>query len=85
MGRPVIATTAGGIPDIVRSEVEGLLIPPGNPEALARGLLRLFRNPGEGEKWAVAARERAGHEFSVEVMTRRIEAVYRILLGSPGP
>lgn len=82
MGRPVIATTAGGIPDIVRSEAEGLLIPPGNPEALAQALLRLFRNPDEGNKWAAAARQRAQREFSVEVMTQRIEAVYRILLGN---
>lgn len=45
MGRPVVATRVGDIPAVVRDGVSGLLVPPGDPEALARALIRLLTDP----------------------------------------
>lgn len=45
-GVPVLATRVGGIPDLVRDGVDGLLVPPGAPDALAAALRRLCTEPG---------------------------------------
>ena len=61
VGLPVAACRAGGIPEIVADRETGLLVPPGNPEALAAALLELARNPELrttlGSRAALAARE----------------------------
>lgn len=45
MGRPVVATRVGDIPSVVRHDVSGLLVPPGDVEALAAALVRVLTNP----------------------------------------
>lgn len=80
LGRPVVATRVGGIPELVESEREGLLIPPRDPAALAEALLRLAGNPELVRAMGEASRRRAERDFSVEAMTRRIEKAYLGLL-----
>jgi glycosyltransferase involved in cell wall biosynthesis len=58
-GRPVVATRVGGIPDIVEHEVSGLLVPPGDTEALARAIERVLTDHGLAVRLGAAARERA--------------------------
>lgn len=58
-GRPVVATRAGGTPDIVRDEVNGLLVEPENPEALASALRRALSDRALLERLAAGARESA--------------------------
>jgi len=55
-GRPVLGARAGGIPDIVEDGVNGLLVPPGDPAALAAAIERLATEPGLGERLAEGAR-----------------------------
>jgi glycosyltransferase involved in cell wall biosynthesis len=57
-GIPVIATTAGAIPETVPAEA-GLLVPPDNIDAFAAALRRLIANPGERERLAAGARKAA--------------------------
>jgi glycosyltransferase involved in cell wall biosynthesis len=57
-GVPVIATTAGAIPETVPAEA-GLLVPPDDIDAFATALRRLIANPGERERLAAGAREAA--------------------------
>lgn len=45
LGRPVVATRVGDIPDVVRDGVSGLLVPPDDPNALAEALIRLLADP----------------------------------------
>ncbi|GAY14658.1 glycosyltransferase [Mycobacterium sp. shizuoka-1] len=45
LGRPVVATRVGDIPDVVRDGVSGLLVPPDDPDALAQALIRVLTDP----------------------------------------
>lgn len=78
-GLPVVATRVGGIPDAVRDDVTGFLVPAGDIEALADRLHRLAADPALRAQ--LGAGGRAGvEEFSVETMVRRTEELYDRLL-----
>src|SRR6266403_3494604 len=55
-GVPVVSTTVSGIPELVESSCDGLLVPPGNPAMLADAIDQLLRDPNLGEKLARAGR-----------------------------
>ena len=76
-GRPVVATLSGGPEDIVE-EGTGVLVPPRDPEALARGMVRVLNGEGiDGpEELAMSARRR----FSYERVAERITEVYTAVL-----
>jgi glycosyltransferase involved in cell wall biosynthesis len=75
-GRPVVATQAGGIPDVVAHDVNGLLVPPGDPDALAHALRRLIREPQTRERLGAEARRQAVERLSWEAAARRFEECY---------
>src|SRR5215213_5748726 len=58
MGLPVVASRTGGIPDVITNEVDGLLVQPGRPEALAVAIDRVLRSPVLAQRLGEAARER---------------------------
>jgi glycosyltransferase involved in cell wall biosynthesis len=82
-GVPVVASAVGGIPDQVRHDKEGLLVPPGDPRALGDALLRLLRDPDYARSLGEAGRERVASELGYANMLQRIETVYRAALGQP--
>jgi glycosyltransferase involved in cell wall biosynthesis len=65
-GKPLVATRAGGIPELVEEGVSGLLVPPGNAAALAEALARVIADPAYSQKLGRAARERAVRHFDVK-------------------
>jgi len=75
-GRPVVASRVAGIPDVVTDEANGLLVPPGDPTALAAALRRLMREPETRERLAGAARRHAVDQLSWEATARRFEECY---------
>jgi glycosyltransferase involved in cell wall biosynthesis len=79
-GRAVVASDVGGLPEIVEPGRTGLLVPPGDPAALAAALLELVRNPERTAAMGAAGRERALTAFSQERCTDGIEALYRAAL-----
>jgi glycosyltransferase involved in cell wall biosynthesis len=79
-GRPLAASAVGGTPEIVTSEVHGLLVPPANAPALAAAIIRLLSDPALARRLGQAARERS-REFSIERNVAAIENVYDELLG----
>ena len=81
MGKPVVATTAGGLPEIVRDGETGLLVPPDDPDALARAVIRLVQDPLQRRKLGEGGRDRVAAHFTVEAMIGRLASVYRELLG----
>ena len=78
-GKPVVATRVGGVPEIVRDGIEGLLVPPDDPAALADALLALLRDPGLRDRMGAAGRTRQRTEFDIRVMVERLEALYESL------
>lgn len=63
-GIPVVASDEGGIPDIVEDCETGHIVEKQNPEALAKALENLFRNPGERDSMGKAGRKRFEERFT---------------------
>ena len=87
---PLVGSSVCGIPDIVVPERTGILVPPGDPEALARALARLARDPKARRRFAAAAREHVlGADenglprFCEEAMLRKLEQLYLSLAAHP--
>ena len=75
LGLPVVATGVGGITEVMESGKEGLLVPPGDPDALARALLDVLSDADRREAMASAAAKR-GEALSIDAAVRRTEAIY---------
>jgi phosphatidylinositol alpha-mannosyltransferase len=75
-GVPVVASRTAGYDEVVRDGVDGLLVAPGDPSAAAKAVRRLLRDPDLAGRLAAAGRERA-RAFSWDVVTDRLEAIYR--------
>ncbi|MFN8024878.1 MAG: glycosyltransferase family 4 protein [Acidimicrobiia bacterium] len=75
-GRPVVASAAGGLPEIVVDGVNGLLVPQDDPTALAGALGTLLADRALAARLGAAGRERAVGEFSMTRHTDAITAVY---------
>jgi phosphatidylinositol alpha-mannosyltransferase len=79
-GVPVVATDIPGYRDVVRHGVDGLLVPPNDPNSLARAIASVLREPALADRLAAAGRARA-MGYSWEVVVPRIEDVYRRAAG----
>ena len=75
-GLPCIATAVGGVPEWVQDGKNGLLIPPGNPEALAVGILRLVRDPDLRRSLGTRARETVRARGDWQVLMRGVDEEY---------
>ena len=84
LSKPVAATRAGGIPDVVEHGVTGLLAPVSDPQALGDHIAALLTDRALGGRLGAAARSRVA-EFSVERMTDRTLAVYERVLARNSP
>jgi glycosyltransferase involved in cell wall biosynthesis len=78
---PVVVSTVGAMPDVVRDRQEGLLIPPGDVLRLTSALLELLENPALAATLATGARRRVEALFSSRRMYEQYRAVYQDLLG----
>ncbi len=80
MGKPVVGTRIGGIPEAVVEGESGCLCEAGNPDSLANAVLDVIMSPGLLESMGMKARERAERHFSREKMAERTDHAYRELL-----
>lgn len=79
---PVVATRVGGNPELVREGESGLLVPAGDPDALAAGLGELLRAHEAAREMGLRGRERVEGELSLERMAEGHGALYRRALGA---
>ncbi len=79
MGKPVIGTMVGGIPDIIKDGLNGLLVPPGDDRALSRAILRYIDDPELAARAASEGRRTVEQEFSESVMGERFEGLFHTL------
>jgi glycosyltransferase involved in cell wall biosynthesis len=80
-GTPVVATAIEGVVEQVRHEADGLLVPPGDPGALAAAVTRLLADAALGARLARAARETVAARFDVRRTVAATRRVYAELLG----
>jgi N-acetyl-alpha-D-glucosaminyl L-malate synthase BshA len=78
---PVLGYDGGGLPEVVRSGIDGLLAPLGRLEILVEMTLELLQNPVRRRQMGVAARVRAVEAFSTERVATLYENLYRNVLG----
>ncbi len=76
-GVPVVASAVGGIPDQIRHDQQGLLVPPGNDAALAAAALSLLEDPALARRYGEAGRRKVEQECQFEEMVDRIEGIYQ--------
>ncbi|MBI2683444.1 MAG: glycosyltransferase [Acidobacteriales bacterium] len=75
-GLPVIASSVGGIPEVIEPGKNGTLVPPGDVNALAQALTALVQDPAGAKRMGEAGRKRAREEFSFESLVVCLEALY---------
>jgi len=72
---PIVATSVGGVPDVV-SPAEAVLVEPDSPEALAAGIAGVLRDPAAANERAAAGRKRLTEQYSLERWLDRYEQLY---------
>ena len=79
-GKPVVATQAGAVPEVIRHGMDGWLVPSDDPLLMAEGVTRLLNDRQTAGRLGRQAQERVREAFSLERMAERIAAVYRELV-----
>lgn len=85
LARPVIGSRIGGIPELVRHDVDGLLVPPGDADRLAHAMRCLAADRERAIEMGAAGRGKIETQFSPEIHYRRVLDVYCRVLGHSMP
>ena len=84
-GTPVISTAVGGVPEVVEDGESGVLVPPGDAQALAVAMQSMLENPRLRTSMGRAAARRAMEHFDLKVMTEAYEELYRATVAKSRP
>lgn len=76
MGTPVVSTALAGNVEIVRNRETGLLVPPGDAEALANAVLETLDNPEASSRWAAQAAQLVGERFTSRYRATQMAKLY---------
>jgi glycosyltransferase involved in cell wall biosynthesis len=79
-GAPTVATAVGGVPEIVEDEISGLLVPSGDPEAMAKACLRLIADPDLAVRLGAKGRTEVVDRFQPETIAKDVEALVQQVL-----
>lgn len=84
-GRPVVTSDCGPAREIVEHDRQGILVPPGRPDALAAALETLLASPEKRQAMGEAGRARAREHYAIDDMVARFETVFERVAGRQGP
>jgi glycosyltransferase involved in cell wall biosynthesis len=70
----------GGVPEVIVDGESGLLVPPGDPEAIARECLRVMDDPDLARALGAAGRQRVAERFSAAASAEQLAGLYRTLV-----
>lgn len=82
VGTPIVATAVGGVPELIKNGVNGVLVDSGDPESLAEAISDLLEHPEQAREYANAAQSLIEEAYGLERMVRSHEDVYRAVLGA---
>jgi glycosyltransferase involved in cell wall biosynthesis len=77
-GKPVVATSVGGVPELLLDGVTGLLVPPHDPARLAQAITKLLQQPEVARRMGECGRERVRKHFSQKKMLDDVLALYKL-------
>ncbi len=75
-GVPAVASSVGGIPEVIKDNETGILVPPKSSEALAQAIITLLNDDEKRKRMGVAAKSWADDRFSADRMVRKIQELY---------
>jgi len=79
MGKPIVGTRVGAVPEIIKDGVNGYLVEPGDSQGLARGVMALLSDTNKARAMGAAGRKIAEEKFSLEDFAERTEQAYLML------
>lgn len=80
LAKPIVGTSVGGIPEIITDKQTGLLVPPQDPDALAKAVLMLLENPTEAKRLGNNGSKFVFEKFTLEKHTEEVLKIYNSLL-----
>lgn len=78
--KPVIAANAGGIPEIIQDGINGILVPVGDPNAIAEAIIKLVKDRNLAKELGFAGRDTVEKRFTIEENVCKIQDIYEELL-----
>jgi glycosyltransferase involved in cell wall biosynthesis len=85
LGKPIVATPAGGVPEVLVDGESGLLVDIGDEVGLAAAVVTLLKDPDLGRRLGARARQVVQERFSAQTMAQSYLDVYRAVLGEKHP
>lgn len=82
LGKPVVATTVGGTPEVIANKVNGILIEPKEVNSLSNAIIYMLSHPDETKEMGKRGKEIASHYFSLHQMLEKYKQYYIQLLNS---
>lgn len=80
MKRAIVATSVGGVPDVIHPMENGLLVPPRDAESLAKAILMIFNNPSLATNLAAQASVDA-HQYNLKNLAAQLKQIYLSVVG----
>lgn len=78
---PVVATTVGGIPELIDDMKSGILVQPKNARELAHAISFMIEHPEDRRAYGAALREKVLRDYSMEKMVEAVESEYKSIKG----